>query len=222
MAFQEKLIKRGSPTNGSGTYFWNIYKPGRSNVFDKNKSILRIVASREHVEKFIDELSEEMGKLIAIYYLNGVSSLDLHGQNLLVGIPLDPQRQAMLAVRDISDHWVFPYAPTGYIQLKYGPIPEPNWCRALYQGSAGIGSSCSRRSQDLTLMGFRKIAQGTGFDLGNEISPKTTSDIYNTLLGNPERYGPMIRKVRQMEIPPKVAGCLRSAGCPQARGLLTP
>jgi hypothetical protein len=202
------------------------------NIYDKNSKILRVVLTRSQVEKLIDELAVEMGKLIAIYYLNGISSIDLHGQNLMVGIPLNPDRQGMVAVRDISDNWVFNYAPTNYAQLKYGAIPEPNWCQALYGSQAEGQEACVRKVQKLTLQAFESMAQKLNFkpeerkfsDFNN------TKEIYEHLLAKPDKYKEQIINTRKIFKTNRLPAaktrlnvrCLRSVGCPYARATVTP
>lgn len=234
MAFQEKGVEKKSPSGDVNEYLWNLYKPASANVFDKNKKILRLIVPKAQVEKMVDQLAQDMGKLIAIYYLNGITSLDLHGQNLMVGIPLKPERQAMIAVRDTSDHWVFPYVRTPYAQLKNGAIPEPNWCQVFFGSSEKAGMPCRTRMQELTLKGFEEMAQKLEFKFhGTDFQTfKTTESIYDHLENN-KVYGEQIRRVRARFKPmassslPKPRAtqairCLRSAGCPFVRARAIP
>jgi hypothetical protein len=235
MAFQERLLKKSPLAENNAPLFWNLYKPAKAKIYDNNSKILRLALNSTHLEKIVEELAFEMGKLISIYYLNGISSIDLHGQNLLVGIPLNPERQAMIAVRDISDHWVFPYVSTNFAQLKYGAIPEPDWCQPLYlaQG-AGDLKKCQEKIRNLTKRGFESIVTQTGFDFsGVDIqSLESTKEIYNLMLSKPEKFKDQILSVRNKfksvgaatlpKLLPRASRCLRSLGCPLARSVRLP
>ncbi len=232
MAFQEKAIEKKSPSGEVDSYMWNLYKPASAQIFAKNEKILRLIVSKPQIKKIVDELSQEMGKLIAIYYLNGISSLDLHGQNLMVGIPLNPERQAMIAVRDTSDHWVFPYARTDFIQMKYGAIPEPKWCQPLFRSPGAAAEACSKKVQQLTLKGFEAMAKNLEFKFQDTDFQKfkSTNDIY-ALLEKNNAYQDQIIRVRtqfkalnSLVAKPRVQTlrCLRSTGCPYMRARAIP
>jgi len=233
MAFQEKAFARASASGKVESYMWNLYKPAGMTVYQKNPQILRLIVSSAHMEKLIDELSEEMGKLIAIYYLNGVSSIDLHGQNLLVGIPLKPELQAMIAVRDISDHYVFRYVATKYIQLNHGAIPEPNWCQPLSATQRGQQDFCRQKTQQLVIKGFNDVAEKLSFDFPDTLkrSWKNTREIYEHMISHPDVYRDQINKVRTQWKPVKsnlsakglrAVRCLRSTGCLAVRSRAVP
>ncbi len=104
------------------TYVWNLHN-GPSGK-------LTIQFSQNDLLKMNTELSKQMGKIMAIYYLNGYTNPYLHGQNLLVGVPLDPKLPAKFAIRDLSDHAPLPFTVNGKRTSELGIMLGKNLFRS--------------------------------------------------------------------------------------------
>ncbi len=64
------------------------------------------------LESMLYKLNQTLARVIAIHHANGYMPIDFHGQNLLVGIPLDPQVPPRLVIRDVSDIYPFQFEKT--------------------------------------------------------------------------------------------------------------
>lgn len=123
------------------------------------------------LDRMVSHLAVQYGKLMAIYYLNGYTSRDLHGQNVLVGVPLKKDLKPILAVRDLSDHAPLPFSVGGSRSKVLSPIPEIDWNKILFNE---YDFTVNRKNlqiepsiENLVLNGFRSVEKRLMADLKN-------------------------------------------------------
>jgi hypothetical protein len=99
--------------------YWPLYEDGQD--------VIRLRVKDEMLREMSISLAEQFGKIGAIYYANGFTSKDLHNQNVLIGIPIDPSMKPRIALRDLSDHAEFPMMINGKESKVLADIIGPKW-----------------------------------------------------------------------------------------------
>lgn len=94
------------------------------------KKSIRI--QKNQLESMLYKLNQTLARVIAIHHANGYMPIDFHGQNLLVGIPLNPEVSARLVIRDVADIYPFIFDKTerstwgGIKKVKAKGLSLPN------------------------------------------------------------------------------------------------
>ena len=137
--------------------YWELY--------GDDKNAIRLRVKDEMLKDFSLDLAEQFGKIRAIYYANGFTSKDLHGQNVLVGIPVDPSIKPRLALRDVSDHAEFPMMVHGKKSKVLASISSPNWSKFYFQpvGDVVVNKNSRVRNFDVEFrekQGFKSVMAG--------------------------------------------------------------
>jgi hypothetical protein len=134
-----------------------------------------------HLQRYVNDLAYETGKFKGIYLANGAGHDSFHGQNVLVGIPLDPANHAKLGFRDVGDsHDFLPRIQKGSEDLELR-IADPNWCMVL-RGWKGVKpEQCLSEADRQQFAGFMQVAEKIGFTLpANQSFSRMTNikDVY--------------------------------------------
>ncbi len=134
-----------------------------------------------HLQRYVNDLAYETGKFKGIYLANGAGHDSFHGQNVLVGIPLDPANHAKLGFRDVGDsHDFLPRIQKGSEDLELR-IADPNWCMVLRGWNGVRPDQCLGEAERQQFAGFKQVVEKIGFTARDDqgFSRLTTiTDVY--------------------------------------------
>jgi hypothetical protein len=193
--------------------YWILHKKSIQNsIYNKNdsNSILKLSMPKETLaHKVLPMLLQEWGKLLAIYYLNGITSIDLHGQNVLVGIPLKSSQKPMLVIRDVSDSSPYRYDdmawdPPRFPQRSLGPIVDPKWCQLSTQCTPDFIKSHQNKGYNEVLSFLKKhvTVKKLSYEIDNDwpasaSGSSSSAEIYRSLEAQTGKTGAIVRSVQK-------------------------
>lgn len=144
--------------------------------------------SREYLVQYVHDLAFETGKFEGILLANGYTTENFHGQNVLVGIPLDPGKHARLGFRDVGDSEDF----LSLLKTKNEKLPmmnEANWCVVLRQFELNRDQCFSQVVKNHGA-GFQRVFEKLGF------FPNETQKIWELTHGKGDVLGAQENEIR--------------------------